>query len=179
MFSNYFIPHGHCYLWKPGLVGLHILSDALIAVAYFLIPITLIYIVNKRKDLPFDWVFMLFSSFIICCGITHIMEIWTLWHPNYWFSGFLKGITALISLSTAAVLVELIPKILAIPSPDQLAAANLALKKEIGDRKQAQEALSELMLELEKRVIERTIALESTNELCGSRKLNCLNELSS
>ncbi len=165
MFSNYFIPHGHCYLWKPGLVGLHIVSDAAIAVAYFLIPLTLIYIVQKRKDVPFDWVFMLFGSFIICCGITHIMEIWTLWHPNYWFSGFLKGITALISLCTAAVLVELIPKILAIPSPDQLAAANLALQNEIGDRKQAQEALSQLMLELEKRVIERTLALELTNEL--------------
>ncbi|MEG5034306.1 ATP-binding protein [Microcoleus sp. AT3-A2] len=165
IFPNYFIPHGHCYLWKPGLVGLHILSDGLIAVAYFLIPITLIYIVNKRKDVPFDWVFMLFGSFIVCCGITHIMEIWTLWHPNYWFSGFLKAITALISLSTAAVLVELIPKILAIPSPDQLAVANVALQNEIGDRKQAQEALSELMLELEKRVMERTIALESTNEL--------------
>ena len=165
MFSNYFIPHGHCYLWKPGLVGLHILSDALIAVAYFLIPITLIYIVQKRKDVPFDWVFMLFGSFIICCGITHIMEIWTLWHPNYWFSGFLKGITALISLCTAAVLVELIPKILAIPSPDQLAAANLALQNEISDRKQAQEALSQLMLELEKRVMERTLALEVANEL--------------
>ncbi|MEG4420062.1 ATP-binding protein [Microcoleus sp. LAD1_D5] len=165
MFPNYFIPHGHCYLWKPGLVGLHILSDGLIAVAYFLIPLTLIYIVKKRQDLPFDWVFMLFGSFIICCGITHIMEIWTLWHPNYWFSGFLKGITALISLSTAAVLVELIPKILAIPSPDQLAAANLALQNEIGDRKQAQEALSKLMLELEKRVMDRTLALELTNEL--------------
>lgn len=164
-FPNYFIPHGHCYLWKPGLVGLHILSDALIAVAYFLIPLALIYIVNKRKDVPFDWVFMLFGSFIICCGITHLMEIWTLWHPNYWFSGFLKGITALISLSTAAVLVELIPKILAIPSPDQLAAANLALQKEIGDRKQAQEALSQLMLEWEKRVMERTLALEVANEL--------------
>ncbi|MEG4803410.1 ATP-binding protein [Microcoleus sp. ARI1-B5] len=165
MFPNYFIPHGHCYLWKPGLVGLHILSDALIAVAYFLIPITLIYIVKKRKDVPFDWVFMLFGSFIVCCGITHVMEIWTLWHPNYWFSGFLKGITALISLSTAAVLVELIPKILAIPSPDQLAVANLALQNEIGDRKQAQEALSQLMLELEKRVVERTLALEVANGL--------------
>ncbi|MEG4942658.1 ATP-binding protein [Microcoleus sp. F4-D5] len=165
MFPNYFIPHGHCYLWKPGLVGVHIVSDAAIAVAYFLIPLTLIYIVQKRKDVPFDWVFMLFGSFIICCGITHIMEIWTLWHPNYWFSGFLKGITALISLCTAAVLVELIPKILAIPSPDQLAAANLALQNEIGDRKQAQEALSQLMLELEKRVIERTLALKLTNEL--------------
>jgi len=165
IFPNYFIPHGHCYLWKPGLVGLHILSDGLIAVAYFLIPLTLIYIVNKRKDVPFDWVFMLFGSFIICCGITHLMEIWTLWHPNYWFSGFLKGITALISLCTAAVLVQLIPKILAIPSPAQLATANLALQNEIGDRKQAQEALSQLMLDLEKRVMERTLALKIANEL--------------
>jgi len=172
MFPNYFIPHGHCYLWKPGLVGLHILSDGLIAVAYFLIPLTLIYIVNKRKDVPFDWVFMLFGSFIVCCGITHLMEIWTLWHPNYWFSGFLKGITALISLCTAAVLVELIPKILAIPSPDQLAAANLALQNEIGDRQQAQEALSELMLDLEKRVMERTLALKIANELLQQENLD-------
>jgi len=172
IFPNYFIPHGHCYLWKPGLVGLHILSDGLIAVAYFLIPLTLIYIVNKRKDVPFDWVFMLFGSFIICCGITHLMEIWTLWHPNYWFSGFLKGITALISLCTAAVLVELIPKILAIPSPDQLAAANLALQNEIGDRQQAQEALSQLMLDLETRVMERTLALKIANELLQQENLD-------
>lgn len=165
MFSEYFIPHGHCYLWKPGLVGLHVLSDALIALAYLLIPITLIYIVLKRKDVPFDWVFMLFGAFIICCGITHIMEIWTLWHPDYWLSGLLKGITAFVSLCTAAVLVELIPKILAIPSPDQLAAANVALQNEIGERKQAQEALSQLTLKLEQRVQERTIALERSNQL--------------
>ena len=31
-----FIPHGHCYLWKPELVGLHIVSDILIALAYYL-----------------------------------------------------------------------------------------------------------------------------------------------
>lgn len=76
-FSGYFIPHGHCYLWKPGLVGLHIVSDTLIALAYFTIPLELIYIVKKRCDLPFDWIFMLLGTFIVCCGIAHIMEIWT------------------------------------------------------------------------------------------------------
>lgn len=165
IFSNYFIPHGHCYLWKPGLVGLHIVSDSLISLAYFLIPLELIYIVKKRKDIPFDWIFFLFGSFIICCGITHIMEIWTLWHPDYWFSGFLKAITAFVSLSTAAVVVHLIPKVLVIPSPDQLAMANLALQTEISERKQVQIALSNLTLDLEKRVQERTVALEKTNQL--------------
>ena len=165
MFSGYFIPHGHCYLWKPGLVGLHIVSDALISCAYFLIPLELIYIVKKRKDIPFDWIFFLFGSFIICCGITHVMEIWTLWHPDYWVAGFLKALTAFVSLCTAAVVVYLIPKVLVIPSPDQLAMANMALHKEINERKITEIALSNLTLELEKRVQERTYALEETNKV--------------
>ncbi|VXD18504.1 sensor histidine kinase [Planktothrix paucivesiculata] len=165
LFSNYFIPHGHCYLWKPGLVSLHIISDAAISLAYFLIPIELIFIVKKRQDIPFDWVFMLFGSFIICCGITHIMEIWTLWHPHYWISGFLKAITAAISLCTAAVIIELIPKVLAIPSSTQLEAANFALQAEISERKQTQVALNQLATELEARVQQRTLDLERTNQL--------------
>lgn len=164
-FVTYFIPHGHCYLWKTGLVGLHVVSDLLISLAYFLIPLELVYIVKKRKDVPFDWVFMLFGSFIVCCGITHIMEVWTLWHPDYWLSGFLKAVTAMISLATAGVILELIPKVLAIPSPAQLAGANLALQNQIAERKQAQEALSELTLELEERVRRRTADLERTNQL--------------
>lgn len=33
--SEAFIPHGHCYFWKPGLVWLHVMSDALIVIAYY------------------------------------------------------------------------------------------------------------------------------------------------
>jgi hypothetical protein len=36
LFSSDFMPHGYCYLWKPGLVWLHVVSDALIALAYFM-----------------------------------------------------------------------------------------------------------------------------------------------
>ncbi|HEY9613811.1 MAG TPA: hypothetical protein V6C93_31015 [Allocoleopsis sp.] len=39
--SGGFIPHGHCFLWKPELVWLHVMSDSLIAIAYYSIPITL------------------------------------------------------------------------------------------------------------------------------------------
>jgi hypothetical protein len=72
------------------------MSDALIAIAYYSIPITLVYFVRKRDDLPFNWIFLLFGAFIVACGTTHIMEIWTLWHPTYWLSGFIKAITALV-----------------------------------------------------------------------------------
>ncbi|MBD2194019.1 MULTISPECIES: sensor histidine kinase [Calothrix] len=126
--DNAFIPHGHCYLWKPELVSLHILSDSLIALAYFSIPIALIYFVRKREDLPFKSIMLLFGAFIISCGTTHLMEIWTLWHPVYWFSGLIKAITAFISVYTAIVLLPIIPQALALPSPAQLEQANNQLK---------------------------------------------------
>lgn len=128
------MPHGHCYLWKPGLVGLHVVSDALTALAYYSIPLTLTYFVSKRRDVPFNWIFLLFGAFIISCGTTHILEIWTLWHPNYWLSGSIKAFTAVVSLYTASELVSLLPQALAIPSTAQL-------EKEIKERQKAEAAL--------------------------------------
>jgi PAS domain S-box-containing protein len=129
-----FIPHGHCYLWKPELVGLHVLSDGLIALAYYSIPLTLFYFVRKRQDLPFIWIFLLFSTFIVACGTTHLLEIWTLWYPTYWLFGALKLMTAVISLTTVGLLVSILPKALALPSPAQLELANRAIKQEIAER---------------------------------------------
>jgi hypothetical protein len=128
--SEAFIPHGHCYLWKTELVWLHIVSDASIALAYYSIPVALIYFVRKRNDLPFNWIFWLFGAFIVACGTTQLMEIWTLWHPTYWLSGLLKAITAFVSIYTALALIPWVPKALALPSPTQLEKAlSLAMPK--------------------------------------------------
>jgi PAS domain S-box-containing protein len=137
--SGGFIPHCHCYLWQTNLVGLHILSDGLIALAYYSIPIILIYFVRQRQDSPFQKVFFLFGVFIIACGTTHVMEIWTLWFPTYWLSGGIKAITALISIYTAFELLFLIPSALALPSPAQLIATNQALENEIDDERKRAE----------------------------------------
>ena len=138
-----FIPHGHCYLWKTNLVLLHVTSDLLISIAYYSIPIALLYFVSKRADLPYPKVFFLFAAFILCCGTVHLMEIWTLWHPTYWVSGFVKAITALISLYTAIEIVPLIPKMIALPSPTQLKQVNQQLEREISKHKQTEKALRE------------------------------------
>src|SRR6204780_5651783 len=115
--SNDYMAHGYCYLWNAGLVWLHVISDSLIALSYLSIPVTLVYFIRKRRDLPFNWMFVSFGIFILACGATHAMEVWTLWHATYWLSGAVKAITALASVPTAILLVRLIPQALKIPSP--------------------------------------------------------------
>lgn len=133
-----FVAHGHCYLWQTKLVWLHVISDGAIALAYFSIPVTLVYFVSKSKDIPFNWIFWLFGAFIIACGAGHIMDIWTIWHPTYWVAGTIKACTALISVITALELIPLVPKVLALPSPAQLEAANRELEKTVSKLQQAQ-----------------------------------------
>ncbi|MDZ8108171.1 MAG: ATP-binding protein [Nostoc sp. DedQUE12a] len=139
--SDGFIPHGHCYLWKTGLVWLHIISDATIAFAYYSIPFLLIYFISKRQDVPFNGVFVLFGAFITACGTGHLMDIWTLWHPDYWISGCLKALTAIISIYTAFALISLMPQALTLPSPAQLEVINRALSTEIVERKRIEQEL--------------------------------------
>jgi PAS domain S-box-containing protein len=134
-----FVPHGHCYLWDPQLVWLHGLSDGLTALAYFSIPAALLYFVRKREDLPYPWMFQLFGAFIVFCGLTHIMEIWTLWHPDYWISGGIKSATAIVSLTTAATLIPVIPQAIALPGPAELELAKANLEALVRDRTQSLE----------------------------------------
>jgi PAS domain S-box-containing protein len=161
-----YMPHGQCYLWQTPLVGLHLVSDLLIAIAYYSIPAMLIYFVCKRSDVPFSRVFVLFGAFIILCGTGHLLDIWTLWHPSYWLSGAERAVTALVSVYTALQLVELLPQFLALKTPEQLEAINRQLAAQIAvseaanqEREQAQAALRCAYAELEQRVQERTAEL--------------------
>jgi PAS domain S-box-containing protein len=124
-----FMPHGHCYLWQTDIICLHVVSDALIALSYLTIPLTLYYFVRRRRDLPFRSIFWAFSAFIVSCGMTHLLEIWTLWSPAYWLSGGVKALTALASVATAALLVGLVPRALALPSTQELRTARDELKR--------------------------------------------------
>jgi len=159
-----FLPHGVCYNWNPSLIGLHLVSDGLIGAAYFSIPPALYYFAKRRGDLPFPWMFLLFALFIVACGSTHWMEVWTLWSPQYWLAGALKAFTAAASVPTAVTLILLLPRALALPSPEQLRRANESLALEIDERKRAEERLREMQAELEERVRARTSELQTSNE---------------
>ncbi len=164
LFAAQYIPHGHCYLWQTPLVGLHVAADALIAIAYYSISIFLIYFVRKVEDLPFKNIFILFGTFILVYGTIHVVEIWTLWQPNYLIYVLLKAISALVSLYTALSLIPLIPKALNLPSPQQLANLNQQLNEQIIAKETAREKVVLLNQELEQRVQEKTTALTKANQ---------------
>ncbi|MFZ5506672.1 MAG: sensor histidine kinase [Pseudomonadota bacterium] len=143
---NTLLPHGYCFSWQRDLLLLHVLSDTLIALSYFTIPVTLWVFVRRRADLGFRSAFVMFGVFIMACGVTHVMDVWTLWNPDFWLDGWIRAFTAVVSLATAVLLWRLIPLALALPSPDSLRRANEELRAEI-DRRQQYEAQLQAMNE--------------------------------
>ena len=99
-----FQPHGMCLLWRPDVFWAHVISDIVIAGAYFSIPVALMWLALKRRDLIHRWVLVLFSGFIVACGVTHLFGIWTMWVPSYGVQAIAKMGTAAISLTTAVML---------------------------------------------------------------------------
>lgn len=121
--------HGHWYLGKSDLIWLHVTYDSLIALFYYSISILLFYIVRQRRELPYAGILMMFGAFSLAGGTTHLIDVWTRWHPNYWLSATIEAITIVIAL----FLVLLLPKLLAQTqfSSTQPAVVNHALAQDI------------------------------------------------
>src|SRR5208337_1021173 len=134
------------------------------ALSYYVIPFTLLYFVRRRHDLPFHWMFVMFGLFILSCGTTHVMDVWTLWHGTYRLAGAIKATTAAASVVTAALLVRLLPQALTLPSAAQLRIANESLEREIAERRRAETALQAARDELETRVQLRTAELTGAEQ---------------
>jgi two-component sensor histidine kinase len=119
-----FMPHGHCYLWTPSILGMHVVSDILIGTAYLAIPVGLYELHRRRPDLDFNWLFVSFSLFIVACGITHWLSAWDIWHSEYWLEGGVKVLTAALSIPTAVLLWRALPRLVALPSHAALSRAH-------------------------------------------------------
>ena len=143
-----FLPHRSCFLLDTNLILLHVVSDALIAFAYMAIPVILLYFHLKRREHSFGAVFYLFAAFIVLCGVSHILGIWTMWHPDYYFEGLVKAVTAAVSVATAIALIPIVPKVLALKSPAEWEAAHVKLKEQVLARQQAEDAQIKTIQEL-------------------------------
>ncbi|CAN1123089.1 Ethylene receptor [Linum perenne] len=93
------------------------ISDFFIALAYFSIPLELIYFVKKSAVFPYRWVLVQFGAFIVLCGATHLINLWTFTIHSRTVAMVmttLKILTAVVSCATALMLVHIIPDLLSV-----------------------------------------------------------------
>lgn len=136
------MPYGHCYFWEPALIWSHAISDSLIALAYFIIPFSLIQVARKRADYSYQWVLVLFTLFFIGSGLTHVMDVVNIWEPLFRIDSVIRILTAAASLGTAALLIYFTPKLILFPGKKKW--------------KELTKELQELNEQLERKVDERT-----------------------
>jgi two-component sensor histidine kinase len=158
-----FVPHGYCILWRPDILALHVISDSIIAASYFSIPLAILAFLRRRTDLLAEHrrIAVLFGVFILGCGLTHVFGVVVLWQPLYVIDGWIKALTALVSIATAIALWPMLPRLLAIPSPGQLSRANAELQAESVARAQAMDDLRAAHAGLEAEVQRRTEEIEA------------------
>ncbi len=159
-----FAPHGYCLLWNPWLIAIHVVADLLIVFAYFAIPVALVLFLRRRPELRYRGLVALFAAFIVLCGMTHLLSLATLWIPVYTAEGILKLFTGIVSATTAVVLFRLIPQLVAIPSPHDLASANARLQDEIAAHKETLADLRDAQRTLETKVEQRTQELTAATQ---------------
>ncbi len=143
------MPHGVCFAWRPELVFAHAGADLIITVAYLLIPLALLKLVRARDDIQMGWVLYTFAAFILLCGVTHAVNMYVLWEPNYAFQALVKLATAVVSIATAYLIWQLLPALKGLPSLNQLRDSNQELAWEVAQHAAAREQLAERTNELE------------------------------
>ncbi|KAB2043697.1 hypothetical protein ES319_D01G035900v1 [Gossypium barbadense] len=105
--------------WPPDdlLMKYQYISDFFIALAYFSIPLELIYFVKKSAVFPYRWVLVQFGAFIVLCGATHLINLWTFTMHTRTVAMVMttaKVFTAVVSCATALMLVHIIPDLLSV-----------------------------------------------------------------
>ena len=162
-------PHGICLLWRPELIWTHVVSDFVTGVSYFTIPVAMGVFLIRRRDVAFGWMGWAFAFFILACGATHFLAIWTLWVPDYAAEALLKAFTGIGSFITAIVLWSLLPRAVALPSPEALRRANAELVDRIRERDAALDALRTAIADRERaeEMLRQTQKMEAIGALTG------------
>lgn len=127
--ADTFQAHGHSFMWSSDVLWMHAVADVVIALAYFTLPIALLYVAHRRKDMRLSWLMMCAVVFLVASGVTHVIDVWNLWHTHYWLEGAIKIVAALASIPTAILLWRSLPEILSLPSQRQLREANESLER--------------------------------------------------
>ena len=105
-----------------GLIWLALGSDLAIAAAYFAIPLTMAIVFKDRKDdIPYPWLWILFVTFIVACGLSLFVHAWSALAgvEHLRAQAAIEVLCAVASVGTAIAFAVSLPQIKLLPSPRQ------------------------------------------------------------
>lgn len=126
---------------NSGLGWLVLGSDLAIALSYFAIPVIMAAVLrDRREDIPYPWLWTLFVTFIVACGLTHTVHVWSALMGTQYLSlqASIGVLAALASVGTAISFMFILPQIKLLPSPKQ---QRLQLEILIGERTKEKDRL--------------------------------------
>jgi len=112
--SNVFMPHGFCFQWNVPLISIFAGSNIATALAYFWISFMIFKIRRMNLYPDFRSIEDLFITFIFLCGVTHLIDVVTVWYPAYFVAVLVDLMTAFVSIFAAVLMKSVLQKILKI-----------------------------------------------------------------
>ncbi len=159
------LPRGVVLGWRSDWLTLHALSDALIVISFFAIPLGIVYYLRSRRGLLHEYrmVAWLFGGFILVCGLTHLLGVVSIWYPIHGAEGLAKALTAVLAGAAVGLIWPYLPVLVRMPSSRQLADVNERLRREAEAHESTLRELDAARRELESKVESRTHELGVAN----------------
>lgn len=118
--TSSFPPRWYCGQWTLFEGWTYITANLLIWLAYFIIPLVLLYFTKRLTEVPLRRTLWLFSAFVLLCGLTHFNDALIFWVPIYRLNALILSLTAIVSLLTVVHLLRIMPHLLSMKSPAEL-----------------------------------------------------------
>jgi hypothetical protein len=122
VFRTDFDTLGTAYHWYSPIIALHVVSNASISIGFLIIAGVLLYVgIRRAHDITPLWLYYLILLLLVFDALAHVFTIAALWTPLFWFMGYFRLATGVLSIVIAVFLARLAPILVKLPGPKAIA----------------------------------------------------------